>query len=468
MFNSTTDFLLLFYFQFNPTPGHWMKVKTIVRNQDACTRERNKDIRVLPRNADPALHPMQEAREYTRALNATKLERTFAKPFLAAMAGHTDGVYCMSKDWTCLSALLSGSADGEIRLWNLANRRCTWSQRQAHAGFVRGVSFVPHRAGERFLSCGDDGMVRLWDSTESDPLVVYQGEGPFTGIDCHRHGERFVTSGRKAVAVWDMARAEPLMNFEWGADTISTARFNQAEVNVLASCGSDRSIVLYDLRSGGSPLAKMVLRMSSNALSWNPMEPHYFAVANEDYNAYCFDMRYLDKAVNVYTGHVSALLDLDYSPTGGEIVTGSYDRTLRIFNSREGTSRDVYHTRRMQRLFCVRYSMDASYVLSGSDDGNIRLWKARASAKLGVLAPRESTALEYATALKERFKELPEIKRISKHRHLPKMIKSESRTQRIQRESAKRKEQNRKRHTKPEKVKKEPTLREEAIVTVKH
>ena len=76
-------------------------------------------------------------------------------------------------------------------------------------------------------------------------------------------------------------------------------------------------------------------------------------------------------------------MDLDYSPTGEEIVTGAYDRTLRIYSSRQGHSRDIYHTKRMQRIFCVKYSMDSKYVLSGSDDGNIRLWKAKASEKLG-------------------------------------------------------------------------------------
>lgn len=74
---------------------------------------------------------------------------------------------------------------------------------------------------------------------------------------------------------------------------------------------------------------------------------------------------------------------MDYSPTGEEIVTGAYDRTVRIFNLRQGRSRDIYHTKRMQRIFCVKYSMDSKYVLSGSDDGNVRLWKANASEKIG-------------------------------------------------------------------------------------
>jgi WD repeat and SOF domain-containing protein 1 len=44
-------------------------------------------------------------------------------------------------------------------------------------------------------------------------------------------------------------------------------------------------------------------------------------------------------------------MDIDYSPTGKEFVTGSYDRTIRMFRVEEGKSRDVYHGKRMQKFF---------------------------------------------------------------------------------------------------------------------
>lgn len=40
----------------------------------------------------------------------------------------------------------------------------------------------------------------------------------------------------------------------------------------------------------------------------------------------------------------------------------------------------------MQRLTCVLWSLDDKYILSGSDEMNIRMWKARASEKLGVVS----------------------------------------------------------------------------------
>ena len=58
-----------------------MRVKTISRVEEDYTRERKSDRLRVHRNLDPELRPMQRAVEYKRALNAVKLDKTFAKPF---------------------------------------------------------------------------------------------------------------------------------------------------------------------------------------------------------------------------------------------------------------------------------------------------------------------------------------------------------------------------------------------------
>jgi hypothetical protein len=57
------------------------------------------------RNLDPALHPHEKAVEYTRALNAAKLQRVFAKPFLGSLP-HTDGVTCLARSPAHLNSLV--------------------------------------------------------------------------------------------------------------------------------------------------------------------------------------------------------------------------------------------------------------------------------------------------------------------------------------------------------------------------
>jgi WD repeat and SOF domain-containing protein 1 len=56
----------------------------------------------------------------------------------------------------------------------------------------------------------------------------------------------------------------------------------------------------------------------------------------------------------------------------------------------------------MQRVFCVRFSGDGSYVFSGSDDMNVRVWKADASEQLGVTLSREKHKQAYNKALVNR------------------------------------------------------------------
>ena len=57
----------------------------------------------------------------------TRAERrrlqVFSKPFVAALDGHSDGLYCLARNPRTLNSLLSGSADGEIRLWDLPSQR---------------------------------------------------------------------------------------------------------------------------------------------------------------------------------------------------------------------------------------------------------------------------------------------------------------------------------------------------------
>ncbi|KAF9990954.1 rRNA-processing protein sof1, partial [Entomortierella chlamydospora] len=458
------------------------KVKVLSRSVEESTRQRSNDIHKIQRNLDPSLHPFEKAREYTRALNAVKVERMFAKPFVGALSGHVDGVYCMAKHPKKLDWLVSGGGDGDLRLWSLSEQKTLWST-VGHKAMITGVSSFLE--GNRFLSCSNDRTVKIWDPTASSsfndednntgtigytgagitPVATYTGKNAFSGISHHRSDNIFATSGSE-IDIWDHDRAEPIQTLNWGVDTINTVKFNQTETSIIASTGSDRTIILYDLRTS-QPVSKLILAMRTNAIAWNPMEAFNFMAANEDHNVYAFDMRKMDKAQNILKDHVSAVMSVDYSPTGEEIVTGGYDRSVRLFNARQGHSRDIYHTNRMQRVFTVLYTMDNKYVLSGSDDGNVRLWKARASEKMGPRDYRERAHLEYSEKLKEKFANVPEIRRINRHRNVPKAIKTATKKKSIMINARKVKEENVRKHTKAENLKERIPERKKPIVAVK-
>jgi hypothetical protein len=89
-----------------------MKIKALSRSISSHNPE-GSSVPKAPRNLNPEIHPFERAREYTRALNATKLERMFAAPFVAQLGeGHVDGVYTIAKDPESLERFASGSGDG--------------------------------------------------------------------------------------------------------------------------------------------------------------------------------------------------------------------------------------------------------------------------------------------------------------------------------------------------------------------
>jgi WD repeat and SOF domain-containing protein 1 len=244
-----------------------MKIKTISRTEEDFVRATKNDITKVHRNRDPALHPFERAREYSKALVATKLDKMFAKPFIGALDGHTDALYCSSTVRNKVVPFISGACDGEVRVWDLKRRVCVWNA-AAHAGFVRGVA--PDTRGRTFYSVGDDKTIKQWslDAVRGSsgaivPLKSLVAPHRLTGIDHHWVDEQYATSG-DAVCVWDSNRSDPIHSYKWGADSVLSVRFNPTEACLLASTGSDRGVTLYDLRSS-EPIRKFMLPMNRYA-----------------------------------------------------------------------------------------------------------------------------------------------------------------------------------------------------------
>ncbi|KAI9811561.1 MAG: rRNA-processing protein sof1 [Phylliscum demangeonii] len=442
-----------------------MKIQVLTRSASSHQAP-GSTVAKEPRNLNPALHPFERAREYTRALNATKLQRVFAAPFIAQLGnGHVDGVYSTAMDPSSLDHVASGSGDGVVKVWDLASRGERW-QMQAHQGIVKSICWT--QAG-RLLSCASDRTIKVFDpsrrSADDGPINQVLGQAAFTGLSCHR-SQSWVAASSNVISIYDLHKFSLVQTLAWpnATDTINAVAFNQTETSILLSTATDRSICLYDMRTS-SALARSVLRMACNAVCWNPMEAINFAAASEDHNIYLFDMRNLNRALNVLRDHVHAVMDVDFSPTGEELVSASYDRSIRTWKRGEGHSTDVYHTKRMQRVFSTKYTRDARYLVSGSDDGNVRLWRAHASQREGIKSARQREKLEYDDALVERYKHMPEIRRILRHRHLPKQVKKASEIKAEEVTARRRRAENERKHSKKGSLK-QPVEREKMVLAV--
>ena len=84
-----------------------------------------------------------------------------------------------------------------------------------------------------------------------------------------------------------------------------------------------------------------------------------------------------------WIGHTSDVLCIGYSPNGRQIVSGSYDLTIRIWDAETGAIVGNPLEGHTSSVRSVAYSPDGRYIISGSDDKTIRRWDAKTGAGVG-------------------------------------------------------------------------------------
>lgn len=110
------------------------------------------------------------------------------------------------------------------------------------------------------LGWGDDAeKVRV---ANDKPLRTWMGSNAFLSIDQQRKEPLFATTAAQYLHIWHQDRSEPIKELSWGDDSLTMARFNPVEKNIIATVGEDRGVILYDIR-GNTPIRKLTMSVLS-------------------------------------------------------------------------------------------------------------------------------------------------------------------------------------------------------------
>ena len=85
---------------------------------------------------------------------------------------------------------------------------------------------------------------------------------------------------------------------------------------------------------------------------------------------------------NVITleGHTSDVTSAAYSPDGKQIVSASFDGTIRLWDAATGAQLHVLDAE--ESVWSVAFSPDGKEILSGSESGTVSLWDAKTGARI--------------------------------------------------------------------------------------
>ena len=76
------------------------------------------------------------------------------------------------------------------------------------------------------------------------------------------------------------------------------------------------------------------------------------------------------------TGHTGIIRDCAISPDSSFIVSGSDDKTLKVWDAATGKPRATF-TGHTDRVTTCAISPDSSFIVSGSSDKSLRIWDLR-------------------------------------------------------------------------------------------
>ena len=148
--------------------------------------------------------------------------------------------------------VISGSADRSVRVWDLATGAPVGRQLTGHADWVRAVATAELDGRPVVISGSDDGSVRVWDLAASAPL-----DDQFTGhtgsvnavATAELDGRPVVISGGgDAVRVWDLATSAPLDKFTGHTGSVNAVVAAELDGRPVVISGSDDgSVRVWDL-----------------------------------------------------------------------------------------------------------------------------------------------------------------------------------------------------------------------------
>ena len=95
------------------------------------------------------------------------------------------------------------------------------------------------------------------------------------------------------------------------------------------------------------------------------------------------------KSLQVLKGHKNLVCKTLFSPDSKVVATGSFDHTLRLWNANDGSLIKILKGHH-DKVKSLTFTPEGKYLLSGSDDHTVRLWGVKRGNFIRVMAKQES------------------------------------------------------------------------------
>ncbi|PAV22983.1 WD40 domain containing protein [Pyrrhoderma noxium] len=273
-------------------------------------------------------------------------------------------------------------------MWNVADDTAAPKEFQVDPRRIVQVSFSPD--GSRFasVSCSpcfliENGMLQIWDASWSveETKTELEERKEIRSISSSPGG-KFIASASAGVFHWNSGSI-----CLWNSDTgelvkklklsshVHSVAFSPVNEQLIAFGSEDGTVRVWNITDDVAVTIGSHTRYVTSVV-FSPSDGKHVASGSDD-NIFCiWDIERRELAVGPLTGHMDSVDSVAYSPDGTRLVSGSSDRTVRIWNPATGDLLSTLNGHSRQ-VSSVAYSFDGSRIVSGSNDNTILVWDAQ-------------------------------------------------------------------------------------------
>jgi WD40 repeat protein len=249
---------------------------------------------------------------------------------------------------------------------------------------INSVAYSPE--GRQIAGGSDAGKVYVWDTETGETLAVMEGEGSTVRSVAYSPDGRYIASGSCdcTIRVWDggsgggFACDGGVQNF------------------------GHRTLCPRDVENGGDLATSWMENRIAGAIAYSP-DGRRIAKGSSGGTISVRDARSGAK-VSRLRGHAAAVRSVSFSPDGRLIASGSDDNTVRVWLAEGGDMAAMLRGYEGGVAYAstgwieaailrghegpvseVAYTLDGRQIVSGSDDGTIRVWDARSGKCLEII-----------------------------------------------------------------------------------